>query len=128
MRRSLDHPVRAFQQRLRHLQPELAGGLEIDAELEPGRLLDRKLRRFGALQNLVDVNGGAALQQPEIRPVTHQSAESGGVRESMNRWQPAPFRDVSKFLCISHEGDVRQDQNGLRIRLPDFLEHASVYS
>jgi hypothetical protein len=38
---SLDHFVGALEHRLRNRQPEGAGGLEVDHQLEPGGLLDR---------------------------------------------------------------------------------------
>ena len=51
----LDHLIRAHQQRLRDRQAERLGGLQINHELGLRRLLDRKLARFGAFQDLVDI-------------------------------------------------------------------------
>jgi len=36
-------------------------GLQIDHQFELGRLLDRQVGRFSALENLVDENGGAPI-------------------------------------------------------------------
>ena len=55
---SLDHLVRAQQQRLRDSQAERLGRLEVDREFEPRRLLDGKFAWVSALQDLVDVPGG----------------------------------------------------------------------
>src|SRR5437762_3273429 len=52
----LDHLVGAGDQHGRHLEAKRLGGLEIDDELEAGGLLDRQLRRIGALDDLVDVD------------------------------------------------------------------------
>src|SRR5215475_16141386 len=57
-----DHLVRAQQQRLPDRQPEGLGGLQVDREPVLGRLLDRKIARIGASQNLVDVLCGTPKQ------------------------------------------------------------------
>ena len=49
-RRSLDHLVGAREERLRDYQADCLGGLEIDDQLEGGRLLDRQIRWLGAFQ------------------------------------------------------------------------------
>jgi hypothetical protein len=45
---TIDHLVRAGEQRRRHRDAEGVGGLEIDDKLILGRQLHRKLSRFGA--------------------------------------------------------------------------------
>src|SRR6476646_10305462 len=47
--------------------------LEIDGKLEFGGLLDRKVGRFGALENSIDKMGGAREQGEEVRTVRDQS-------------------------------------------------------
>jgi hypothetical protein len=50
-RNSFDHLVGERKQPVRHVEPELLRGLEIDDELEPGRLHHRQLGRLLALEN-----------------------------------------------------------------------------
>jgi hypothetical protein len=59
---SVDHIVGEGEQHRRHLNAERLGGLEVDDEVEFRGLLDGKIGRLGALQNLVDLDGGT----PEI--------------------------------------------------------------
>src|SRR2546426_6694985 len=59
---SLDDLVGPDQQRLGNRQAERPGGLEVDDQLELGRLLDGEIGRLGAFENLVDIGSGAAEQ------------------------------------------------------------------
>ena len=45
----LDHLVRAREQHGRHFEAERLRGLQVDNELEPGRLLNRQVGRLLAL-------------------------------------------------------------------------------
>ena len=51
----LDHLVGAAEQYRRHFQPDRLRRLEIDHQLELGRLLDGQLARIRSFENLVDV-------------------------------------------------------------------------
>src|SRR5262245_46284614 len=55
-----DDLVRPPEHRLRNLQAERLGRLEVDHQLELGWLLDREVGGLGALEDLVHVAGGAA--------------------------------------------------------------------
>ena len=47
---------------MRNSKPERLGGLEIDDEIEFGRLLDRDVGGLRPAQNLIDQLGGAPKQ------------------------------------------------------------------
>ena len=59
---SFDHLVGAASSVERHVEAERLGGLEVDDELELGRLLDRQVGRFLALENAADVDAGLAIR------------------------------------------------------------------
>src|SRR5207247_2508771 len=50
----------------RNFEVERLGGLEIDDQFEPGRLLDRQVGRFGAFENLVNEVSRAAIQAEKV--------------------------------------------------------------
>jgi hypothetical protein len=52
----LDNLFGAHQHRLRHSEAERLGSLEVDDQLEFGRLLDRQIGRLGTLEDLSGVN------------------------------------------------------------------------
>ena len=68
----LDHLIRAQQQQLRDSNAECLCGLQVDHQLELGRLLDGKIRRLGALQYLEAPSPSAARRgraaRQEARP------------------------------------------------------------
>src|ERR1700675_3334007 len=57
--RSLDHLVGGCQNLGWNFEPECPGGLEVDRQLETGRLLHRQVGRLGALKNPVNIGRGA---------------------------------------------------------------------
>ena len=65
-RRSLNDVVGPAQQRLRDRQAERLGCLEVDHQLELGRLLDRQFGRFCALQDFIDENRGPLEGNPRL--------------------------------------------------------------
>jgi len=71
-----DDLVGAGEDRRRHGQSERPGGLEIDHQLEPRWLLDRKIGRLGALEDLPDVSTEIAISVGQISSVTALAAKN----------------------------------------------------
>src|ERR1700730_2022934 len=71
---SLDDLVGFEPQQRWNSQTQSLGGLEIDHKLEFGGLLDRKVGRPGALEDLVDEDGGAPAQCCRVGPVEKEAA------------------------------------------------------
>src|SRR5437870_754166 len=74
---SFDDLIGASKDRLRYGEAECLGGLEIDDQLEFGRLLDWQVGRFGAFEDLSDVTAGLTIRRHQVRSVADQTAGSG---------------------------------------------------
>src|SRR5262245_27597523 len=70
----LDHVVRAPEERRRKDETEHLGSLEIDHQLELGRLLDGQVAGLGALEDLVDIGGRASERVGRAGPIGHEAA------------------------------------------------------
>ena len=58
----------------RHVEAERLGGLEVDDQLELGRVLHRQVARLLALEDAVDIAGGAPENVQGVRRIRHQAA------------------------------------------------------
>ena len=70
-----NNSVRRAQHVRRDRQADLLRGLEIDDELELVGCSTGKVGRLSAFENFVHVNGGAAVQIGDARPVRHQATD-----------------------------------------------------
>src|SRR3970040_2366706 len=82
----LDDLVGAKQQRLRNGQAQGLGGLEVDDELELGRLLDREIGRLGALEDLVDVDRRPAPHVRQRDGIAHETARFYEAAKDEHAW------------------------------------------
>ena len=62
------------------------GGFQIDDQLELGRLLDRKVRRFGTLENLIDIYRGSPHPFRIVDPVGYKPALLGETSRPIDDW------------------------------------------
>src|SRR6266567_1831082 len=82
---SFDDLVGAHEDRLWDRQPERLRGLEIDDQLEGGRLLDRQVGGLGALEDLSRVNAGLAIDSRKAGSIADQAADRGELATLIDR-------------------------------------------
>ena len=70
---SFDNLVGAGKQHRWHCKSERFGGLQVNDQLELGRLLHWKIGRLGAFEYLIDVAGGTPVQVSDMCPVRQES-------------------------------------------------------
>src|SRR5262249_60243478 len=88
--RSFDHLVGERDQLVRNSETQRSRGLEINHELEFGRLLHWKISRLGAPEDFVHVAGSAPIEVSESRPIGHEPAGCGKFSNSIKRRQLLP--------------------------------------
>src|SRR5215468_10155159 len=105
-----DHLVEVGEHGRRNHKAEGLGSLGVDHQLELGRLLNWKIGRLRALENLVDIVSRAPKQVSNIGPVRHESAGCHKFSNSMERRQLLPgseFRMRGSSTVISASGRSR---------------------
>src|SRR5713101_3479590 len=73
----LDDLIRPQQERLRNREPDGLRRLEVDDQLELGRLLDGQVGRLGALQDLVNMAGSTPKEICDARTIAHERTRLG---------------------------------------------------
>src|SRR5205823_12432847 len=72
-------------QRARDRERESLCGLQVDDQLELGRLLNRKISRVGALKNTADIPRSLTVYASNAGPVAHQTARVGELAQFVDR-------------------------------------------
>src|SRR5262245_66326010 len=86
--RLLDDFVGPEQQRRRNREAERFGRLEIDRQVVAPRLLHRKLRGLGALQDLVDHHGALAEHLLILGAVRDEAPRPNEIAQVIDRGYP----------------------------------------
>ncbi len=92
----------------RHVETERRGGLEIDHELDRGRLHDRQIAEFGATQNAAGIDAGLAIGIRDVGSVANQPARFGELAERIDRWQAGTHNRIAARICSPQSGKVNQ--------------------
>src|ERR1700682_4821089 len=79
---SFDLSVRAQKERRWNGKAKRLGGLHVDHEFEGRRSLDRNVGGFGAFEDLVYENGGAAIERDIVRAIAEESPRVGILDEA----------------------------------------------
>src|SRR6185295_20284401 len=122
MRRSnktalFDHFIRDGNEPRWNGEAERLGGLEIDDELEFGRLQDRQIGRLRAFQDLPNIVAGLPIRVRDIRAVADQTASNGEFAELINRRQLVLCRKLYDQFASRIEKGIRRHKQSARAHL-----------
>jgi hypothetical protein len=90
----LDHLVGADKDRAAHRDTERLRSFHIDHQFKLGRLLDRKIGRLGALQNLVYENSGPSVHFIFCAEISREPAIARKLSPGANGGYPVAERQV----------------------------------
>ena len=111
--RLLQDAVGSKDQRLRKREPECPGGLEIDDELEPRRLLDRQLPRICRAEDLADKGARAAVHRGCARPVREEAARLHELTGAVDRRHLGPTSQIHDPWKLGEDQGTSRNDDGL---------------
>src|SRR5882724_2020727 len=112
---SVNDLIRASQERRRDRQPDRLRGSEIYDQLELRGLLDGQVGGFGALEELVHVDGRAPIQVKLVWAIDHETAGLRVLRRPpINRWEAPLRRELCNLPSLIPEYGVRENQERAR--------------
>src|SRR5262249_6113073 len=79
-------------------QAERLGGVEVDDQLESGRLLDWQIGRLGAIEDLSGVNSLLANVMNKAWSIAHQAAGRGEIARSIDRRNNVARRQCHELI------------------------------
>src|SRR6516162_11229492 len=98
---SLDHLVGGSLQGQRNRQAQRLRGLEVDDELELGRLLDRKVGWLRTLEHTINIRGCPTIHLGIIRAIPDQCTISSCRRPRHYRRQTETSRGIDEPLSVT---------------------------
>src|SRR5262249_6224437 len=110
---SLDHLVGAGEECRWNGDAERPGRLQVDDELEFGRLQDRQVGGLRALEDLTGVGADLAPHVQTIGPIAHQQARFGPLTGRATRRNPVTRRERRKLDAPASEEPIAGNEEGI---------------
>src|SRR3569833_1563924 len=97
---SLDHLVGLSEHCWPNNEAQCVRSLEIQHELELGRLLDGEVGWLRTPQNLIHVDGSAAKPVDAARRIRQESPSLDILPVGVHRWQPSVCREGGDLVSV----------------------------
>src|SRR6202035_841173 len=97
------------------LDAERFGGLQVENELEPGRLLHRQVGGLGTLEDVGGIDADLTKRVCEVGSVAHQPAGYDIITSRINRRNPVACRQGDKLHAAAAEEWVGSDEEGIGV-------------
>src|SRR6516225_1325180 len=111
--RLFDHLIDTGEQLRRHLDAERPGRLQVDDELEFGRLHDREVCGLHALEDSAGIVADLAKHPRTIGRVAHQPTNFDKLAKAIGRGNPVAVREGDKLDTSAVEEYVAGDERGV---------------
>jgi hypothetical protein len=115
---SFNHLVCTREWHWRHGDAERFGSLEIDDEIELGRLHDRQIGRLDTLENFSGVQASLAVRSADTGSVTHQATGGDELTREVNHRDRLAGRQRCDFNAPTEEKRIGTDEEHADL-LPD---------
>src|SRR5437763_13399951 len=96
---SFDYLIGEREQLGRNLEAERLRGLEVDDQLEPGRLIDRQVGRLLAFENPRGIHADPAISIHQAVPVAHEATSPGHLTIDIDGRHCVLFRERHDLLA-----------------------------
>src|SRR3954452_24152520 len=110
MKVSLDHLVGKREQRRGNCDTKRLRRFKVDNEFELGRLPNREIGRFGALENATNVGAAMLDGAAQAIAIAHQAASVGKTAPRVNRGDCVTGGQVDKLIALNVEQHVGGDK------------------
>src|SRR5262249_62432199 len=119
---SFDPLVGEREQLVRTIEAERFRSLEVDHQLELGRLCDWQLLGLGALEDFTRVNGGLTISISNAAAVTHQTPGSGELACRVDAGNATACRQLDDLITLVSKEWIEGDQKRLGSLLDEHHE------
>ena len=109
----LDHLVGDGEHCWWHLDAELSRRLQVDGELEFGRLQHRQVGWLGALEDAAGIGADLVKHLGDVGPVAHQSAGRDKITVRKSCWDSFTHRQSGKLRAAAVEECIAADEESI---------------
>src|SRR6516225_3380231 len=111
--RLFDHLVGTGEHHRGNVEIKRARRLRIEHKFELGRLQDRKVRWFGALEDAAGIDADLAERVHKIGPIAHQQAGFDHLARNITRWYSISHRQRRNLHTAAGEESIARDEKSI---------------